>query len=280
MIFDWIENCKQILQTKHFPNTKGYETINMNLQHLVLFKYMEQIEHKTKEEIKLFWLTTDSPLLRELPEDDKEQWVNVEFEKLWSMRNKSIIDFTKQGAKIYNYPIYQEEVDYINSLNCDTWIRQALFLMLGCAKHNRSGLVKFNYATTAWIEKIVSPDKVIRDKIVKIGKVNQKYDLYSITGRISKKGYRSNWLHLNFAKDKGTVCAIVYSPNSLVEYLDLIQEKIDTCPKCGVTFTKSSKAQTNLCKDCYVKYRREKKTMAMKQLREKESQQKSQPEEK
>lgn len=269
MIFDWTDNCKRIIETKHFPNEESYEKSNMTLQHIVLFKYLEEIEHKSKKEIKDFWLLTDSPFLEELPQDDKDEWITVEFEKLWTMRNKNMINFSKSSNKVYDYPIFQEEIDYINSLDCDTWIRKALFLMLGCAKHNKNGLLKFNYTTTAWIEKTISPNHKIRDKVVKLGRVNSQYGLYSFVGRTTKKGLRSNWLKLHFMKKEGTVCQLVYSPNNLKDFLDLIKDKTNICPECGKEFTKSTKAQTNLCEDCYKIHRRQKKTTTMQNLRTK-----------
>ena len=144
MIFDWIKNCQQIIQTKHFPNSDGQEKKSMLQQHLILFRYLEEQEHKTKDEIKQFWLTTDSIYFTTIPDDDNDKWIDIQFDKLWKMRTRNSINFV-DGQMVYNFPIYQEEIDYINNLECSTWLRKALLLLLVCAKHNKTNVLKYNH---------------------------------------------------------------------------------------------------------------------------------------
>lgn len=254
MIFDWIENCKQIIQTKHFPNSDGHEKKTMMLQHIILFKYLEDQEKKTREEVKQFWLTTDSIYLTNIPDDDKDKWIDVQFEKLWKLRTKNAINFV-EGQMVYNFPIYQEEIDYINSLDCSTWLRKALLLLLACAKHNKTGLLKYNNTTTAWIEKMIDPTKKVRDKMLKIGMLNVKYKLFEF----KYYGEYNNRIKLNFIKNKGKEIAIVYSPNFMKEYLNLINDSTITCTKCKKEFVPSPKQQTTLCPECYHNKRKQDK---------------------
>ena len=259
MIFDWIENCKQIIKTKHFPNSDGHEKKTMMLQHIILFKYLEDQEKKTREEVKQFWLTTDSIYLTNIPDDDKDKWIDIQFEKLWKLRTKNAINFV-EGQMVYNFPIYQEEIDYINSLDCSTWLRKALLLLLACAKHNKTGLLKYNNTTTAWIEKMINPNKKVRDKMLKIGMLNVKYKLFEFTNF----GSSTNKIRIRFMKNKGTPVAIVYSPNFMKDVLDLIEEQMITCCLCKKKFIPSKKQQTNLCPDCYIIQRKKDRHKAIK----------------
>ena len=248
MIFDWIENCKQIIQTKHFPNSDGHEKKTMMLQHIILFKYLEDQEKKTREEVKQFWLTTDSIYLTNIPDDDKDKWIDIQFEKLWSMRSRSRLNFIDEKNKIvYNFPIYQEEIDYINSLECSTWLKKALLLLLACGKHNKNGFLKYNFTTTAWIERMINLSYKVRDKMYKIGQINMKYHLFDF----KIYGGRVNYIKMCFARNRGTVVAVVYSPSFMKDYLDLIQENILECSCCHKKFTPSSKQKTSLCPECY-----------------------------
>ena len=262
MIFDWIENCKQIIQTKHFPNSDGQEKKTMMLQHIILFKYLEDQEKKTREEVKQFWLTTDSIYLTNIPDDDKDKWIDIQFEKIWKLRTKNAINFV-EGKMVYNFPIYQEEIDYINSLNCSTWLRKALLLLLACAKHNKTGLLKYNNTTTAWIEKMIDPAKKVENKMLKIGMLNVKYKLFKFTNF----GSSTNKIKINFMKNKGTPIAIVYSPNFMKDFLDLVKPYTIICKKCGKQFEPSPKGQRELCSECYKQQRRINKTQTMRNLR-------------
>lgn len=246
MIFDWIDNCKKIITTKHFPNNDGQEKKSMLQQHLILFRYLEEQDKKSKEEIKNFWLTTDSIYLTTIPEDSKEKWIDIQFNKLWKLRTKNAINFV-EGQMVYNFPIYQEEIDYINSLKCDTWLRKALLLMLVCAKHNKTGILKYNNTTTAWIEEMIDPKYKVRNKMLKIGNVNAKYKLFKFVSF----GSKVNKIKINFMKEKGTEAAIVYSPNYAQEILELIKPYTIKCKKCGKEFEPSPKNKTNLCPECY-----------------------------
>ena len=250
MIFDWIDNCRKIITTKHFPNNDGQEKKSMLQQHLILFRYLEEQDKKSKAEIKNFWLTTDSIYLTTIPEDSKEKWIDIQFNKLWKLRTKNAINFV-EGQMVYNFPIYQEEIDYINSLKCDTWLRKALLLMLVCAKHNKNGILKYNNTTTAWIEEMIDPKYKVRNKMLKIGNVNAKYKLFKFVSF----GSKVNKIKINFMKDKGIEAAIVYSPNYARDILELIQPYTITCEKCGKQFEPSSKNKINLCPECYIKQR-------------------------
>ena len=263
MIFDWIKNCEDIYETKHFPNEDGQEKKTMIFQHITLFKFLEEQKGMTKEEVKAFWLTTDSPILSEIPSDDYEEWVEVEFDKIWQMRLRSGLNFTDENRMVYNFPIYQEEVDYINSLDCDTWSKKALLLLLACGKHNKRGLLRYNYTTTAWIEKMIDPTKKVENKMLKIGMLNVKYKIFKFTNF----GSSTNKIKMNFMKNKGTPIAIVYSPNFMKDFLDLVKPYTITCKKCGKQFEPSPKGQTELCSECYKKQRRINKTQTMRNLR-------------
>ena len=262
MIFDWIENCKQIIQTKHFPNSDGQEKKTMMLQHIILFKYLEDQEKKTREEVKQFWLTTDSIYLTNIPDDDKEKWIDIQFEKLWKLRSKNAINFI-EGQMVYNFPIYREEIDYINSLDCSTWLRKALLLMLACAKHNKTGLLKYNNTTTAWIEKMINPNKKVRDKMLKIGMLNVKYKLFDFVNF----GSSTNKIKIKFMKNKGTPVAVVYSPNFMKDILDLVEEQKQICSQCKKEYVPSVKAKTTLCSDCYKAKRKKDELLALQKWR-------------
>ena len=264
MIFDWIENCKQIIQTKHFPNNDGQEKKSILQQHLILFRYLEEQEKKTREEVKQFWLTTDSIYLTNIPDDDKDKWIDIQFEKLWKLRTKNVINFI-EGQMVYNFPIYQEEIDYINSLDCSTWLRKALLLLLACAKHNKNGLLKYNNTTTAWIEKMIDPTKKVRDKMLKIGMLNVKYKLFEFTNF----GSSTNRIRIKFMKNKGIPVAIVYSPNFMKDVLDLIKEKTVLCPGCKKYFVPTKQSKTRYCPECYKKNRNKYIAEKMKNIRKK-----------
>ena len=251
MIFDWLKNCEDIYNTLHFPNEDAQERKTMLFQHIMFFKYLEENKKMTREEVKCYWLTTDSVYLKNIPDEDSQEWIEIEFSKLWNMRNKNKINFLDTNHMVYNFPIYQQEIDYINSLDCSCWYKKALLLMLGCAKHNKSGLLKYNYTTTAWIERVIDPTKKVRDKMKNIGMLNLKYHLFDFVNF----GSNANYIKMTFMKTKGNIVSVVYSPNAMQECLNLIQEDSKVCGSCGKEFIPSTKSQTDLCPDCYKEYR-------------------------
>ena len=261
MIFDWIENCKQICETRHFPDSDAQEKKTALFQHITLFKYLEDVKHMTRHQVKEFWLSTDSVYLKNIPEDDNDDWTTIEFNKIWNLRKKNTINFEDfSSAKIYNFPIYKEEIDFINSLECSAWYKKALLLLLGCAKHNKTGLLKLNYTTTAWVEKVIDPKHKRRDKMRNLGLLNARYHLFDSMFDFShfKQKSNVNWVKVTYRVESGTLATVVYSPNYMSDVLDFVKEDTVVCPGCGKQFVPSSKGQTNYCDTCYVVYRREK----------------------
>ena len=263
MIFDWIKNCEDIYTSKHFPNSDAQEKKTMIFQHITLFKFLEEQKGMTREQIKEFWLTTDSPILATIPQDGYDDWVEIEFDKIWQMRLRNSVNFTDDNRRIYNFPIYQEEIDYINSLDCDTWSRKALLLLLSCAKHNKKGILKYNYTTTAWIEKMIDPNHKVRNKMMKLGQLNIKYHLFDF----KSYGGKANFIKLTYNKSKGHIAAVVYSPNHMKECLELIQEVKKICPQCGQEFIPSIKNKKIICDNCYHFNKQEKEKQRLKEYR-------------
>lgn len=260
MIFDWVENCKQILQTKHFPNSDAQEKKTMLFQHITLFKYMNDVLNLTRNQIFNFWLSTDSIYLQNIPRDDAKGWAIVEFNKIWILRKKSAINFEDTNSqKIYNFPIYQEELDFINSLDCSWWYKRALLLLLGAAKHNKSGLLKLNYTTTAWVEKTIDPNHKEREKMRKLGLLNARYHLFDSFFTFVQYGKKANanFVKVTYKLDKGEIAGVVYSPNYMKDILDLIPEDTIVCPGCGKKFVPTPKQQTEYCSECYKKIRKQ-----------------------
>ena len=260
MIFDWFENCKQIISTKHFPNADAQEKKTTLFQHLTVFRYMETVLGYTKRQIFEFWLSTDSVFLKNIPNDDSGEWASVEFAKIWMLRKKSSINFEDPtNQKIYNFPIYKEELAFINALDCSWWYKRALLLLLGAAKHNKSGLLKLNYTTTAWIERTIDPNHKERDKMRKLGLLNARYHLFDSFLSFSPSQYYKktnvNFVKITYALKNGEIAAVAYSPNYMKDVLDLIPKDTMVCPGCGKKFVPTPKQQTEYCPECYKKKR-------------------------
>ena len=116
------------------------------------------------------------------------------------------------------------------------------------------------------IQELAKPEtKEIMEKIVLENMAEEKQKNERMNNIMSNMDY-INWL-INFMKNKGTPIAIVYSPNFMKDFLDLVKPYTIICKKCGKQFEPSPKGQRELCSECYKQQRRINKTQTMRNLR-------------
>lgn len=230
-IFDWEENCEKILQTKKYT-TESHQF----MEQAVLFKYLYD-EGKTKDEIYNIWLETESKLLEKSNGDIED--INFIFGKLWSaashwkiVKNNSIV-------------IYQEEIDYINSLEVFGWIKEYLLALLCIYKYYGKKWCKYDSKIKAFCFSVTSVKREREEHKSKLKECFDKYAPYSISIIDTTLSYK-----LNFVVTEGHVVMEIPNPRYVPTVIKLIKNQ-KICEACGQPFEYTSQTIKNrLCPAC------------------------------
>lgn len=174
MLIDYNKSIEQVLTTGTYPHK--YKIFS---EQMAVFQYLYTEQKKTKEQIYEFWKTTDTPITNSYRETREEDDLKAMFNFIWNlaMSRNSLYTTHYREAKIW-----QEELDYINSLPIAQWYRKYLVCLLALAKTFPSQ--PFPY-TTLTIESVILKkcglQKEMKDtKRQKMANWNNELHLYDI----------------------------------------------------------------------------------------------------
>lgn len=237
-IFDWEENCRKIIQTKRYTTNS-----HQFREQAVLFRYLHNLG-KTKDEIFDFWKTTDSKLLQQANNDEED--INYIFGKLWSASS-----YWKMTSN-YSIKIYQQEIDYINSLPVYLWLKQYLLALLCIYKFYGKKWCKYDSKIKAFCFSVTSAKREREEHKEKIKNCLEKYHPYELSLIDTTVSFKINFL----CKDiKATPIKEILNPRYIEEIIPLIKNE-RKCEQCGEVFTYSSQTlSATLCESCRRKQR-------------------------
>lgn len=230
-IFNWIKNSENIL------TGKGYTTYrNQNMEQIALFSYLLK-EGYTKEEIYEIWVDSSSLSVIKT-EGDEEQRMMI-FNYLFTKAQKFVIPSTN------SINIYQEEIDFINSMLVFKWIKEYILVLLCIYKFYNTEYCIFNNKLRRFCFSMTSQRREWSSSGEKLSDCVTRYHPYSI---ISKK--ENLYLKMNFCRQEGKLIKTLSSPEEATQLYYLIKcEK--KCKDCGRIFNYSSYTiNSEVCAEC------------------------------
>lgn len=258
-------NSKRLLSTHTFQTKKWH-----NEELVWLVKYLTALK-KTEAEIFETW--------KYFYQKDKPNYEEYDYKMIFG----SFLKNSKKSKQIkYNRPyIYQEEIDYINSLPVPLWIRQYIFIIL---LHSRTvGQEEFLFFQINEYKHFLS----IKNTNVSLlqYQISKWLLQYGFAEKIEIKEHYdimpdSDYGGVEYDVDCIDVKFLIHSPvkhcvdkikfETILDALDNIDNYIVNemvCPVCGKTFQIKTKQKVYICEDCYKKRRRQNKTIAMQKAR-------------
>lgn len=257
--------------TKHIPT---------ELKLLAIY-YRDILELKPKERLEKMYLFCQ----KHIPDFNKAKYfkiVNRAYKQSLKTENKLIT--------INSIPIYEDEVNYINSLNLSIDHKKVLFALLVYKKLCRSvynirhsedtekkeyNMIFFNggnktYNNIKNISKISSKYKLNDDIIYDLSQYElERTDdntVYLVT--IMNKGLIL-LNYIDYIKETGNIAVEVKNFNNIGWYLDYYNhaDKMKLCKYCNQPFKKSSNRQEFCSNECFDMHRKSYKTNKQKEYR-------------
>ena len=266
-------NSERMLKTGEFQ-TEYFHNDEMTW----LISYLRNVKKLDEKDIFVKWVPFYLKNENVTPEYARDQ-----FKSFWASSYKYIMK-----DKNPEIVMWQEEIDYINSLPIAQWIRQYMFILI---LHVRTtGNELYDYLPLGDYRKFLSTTnehvsemkdtlmKVLRQydfvKDVEIEEhhdILEKFDEYGNPCDVEYDVIIKN----NRLQIKSPICKyggeIGYRYKTILDGLKDLQEIKDTCvcSECGKEFIYNNKTQRTICDECWKKKEKERKRLVAKNIRDK-----------
>lgn len=235
-IFDWEENCKQILNGLGYT-TKSHQTY----EQIMLFRYLID-KGFSKDQIESLWVKTNSLIVQKTEGDIQER--NRWFGRILEAVSKKKIE---AGNTI---KIYKEEIDFINGIIVSKWIKQYILAMLCVYKYCGKEWCKYDNKIKRFCYSITDTKKERESNSLMLSRVIGKYNLYEINQCFNTVSFK-----MNIKTDNKKLLLSLSNPREIEKILPFIKnEKV--CAECGEVFEYNNhNSHLNICPKCYKRYR-------------------------
>ena len=268
-------NSERMLKTGEFQ-TECFHNDEMTW----LISYLRNVKKMDKKQIFAKWVhfyVKNENITPELAADH--------FKSFW---NSSFVYSIRKNSSWPEPYIWQEEIDYINSIPVAKWLREYMYIIL---LHTRAtGNELYDYLPLGDYRKFLSTTnknpsemketimKVLRQfNFIEDVEVEEHHDMLEIfdeSGNPCGIEYDVT-IKNNRLKIKSPICKyggeIGYNYKTILDGLKDIQEIKDTCicSECGREFVFNNKTQRIICDECWKKKEKERKRLVAKNIRDK-----------
>lgn len=258
MIVDWYNNCKKIHRSK-LINLSGQDKRHKIKQEIVYLAFLRDHLHFNNQRIFKEWKKIKNGVAALFATDTEQQL--IEFYHLYKKSSSEKYTKLNYSRPLDPINIYEEEINFLNSLEVPLWVKQYWLSLLfyykfACQSSHRVQISSSlnNWAInncTAIIDERYS-DK--QDLIAKY-KIKIKKPIINYLPKTSQEHY--NCYEMSFLQNNGRVLGKYKNINQINDAIKLLKETLYICPKCGCKFIKSSRSKTDLCPECYKTKRKE-----------------------
>ena len=264
---DKTDNCERMLKTGQYQTDTMKDKEDWWFIKYLKIKYKKKglSEQELKKTIKAIWAPIFNTRFAKEEEQEYIFYVNRRFEDIYNS-NKNIV----LTPAYHSIIIYQNELDYINSLPAPKWFREFVFIFLGHCKTTKKFIWDFApisiYAPYLSL-KVRDKDIIGCSTYSKLNSFGLWKDLSSIV--VVEDNVHGNTEELWNSKfefqfpvpEFGPVAIKFDRQIDLLRNLDLITNKY-RCKICGEEFEINNRTQRLICDKCYKKQRNKNKHRA------------------
>lgn len=256
MIVDWFRNCKKIEETHLLSDEDPSDNKIRFRQEIVYVNYLLHVKNFTEQEAFDDWCAIQNGVAS-LFKDDKEQ-LNIEFRRILNKGQKNKYTKLNYKAELKPITIYQQEVDFLNSLNVPVWIKQYWGCLLFYYKFERQNVKRVEKSPTlnAWCIRHTEYKRKNYggncQDIIARHKMNLSQEVIQDFVKLGRDTYPS--YVPAFKQKKGKVYKKYSVIDEIDDFLLSIVPNTKVCANCGKTFVVSSKSKRKLCDECYKEY--------------------------
>ena len=261
MIVDWARNGAEVYQTKRLTLNDFSDNKTSLRQEIMYIKYLHEALHLDKENCRKEWEQLANGSAMKNWDDPEGQRLFFSF--LWSRATSEQYNKFQCTSRLQPVIFYQEELDYLNSLEAPMWVKQYWCAMLIYYKFQKQNLpdeypfVQRTWLVSLWALSLTSSKEKrysnLQDVIAQ-WQMRQSLPVMQYDIRDTINLYRPA-----FICDDGTVVAQIDNIDEVQSVTNLILDQIH-CINCGTWFTRNFHCRRKLCPKCYNEIRREYKT--------------------
>lgn len=261
MIIDWYTHCMGLMASRHLSREDPSDNKCFFRQEVVFIRFL--VGHGCPiDEARDIWLSIDNGTA-ELWRDDPEQ-LAIEFGTVFQRAMSRPYAFVDRCQPLQAVSIYQAEVDAIEAIRADGWVRKFLMGLLVFYKFSAEAGIKAEYSPSLvnWLTRKVlkgvnhwskwySGSREMIMKAVRAAKPmplrfvpvqrGDRYSSYSVPGLLSNDG--------------NVVCTIP-DLNHIDDALALVGNDYGICSECGKRFEIGTNTKRTVCPECYKVRRR------------------------
>lgn len=258
MIINWKKHCEKVRETR-LLSTKDVSDKKKTYEQEVMFvKYLLFIG-KDKTACFAEWSRIKNGIAHEFKKDIEQQLIQFRYIYNAALRTSDELLM----ANLEPVVIYQEEVDYLNSLNAPSWMKQYWAIMLVNYKFQKQLFpkVKYNATLRAWaFRQIKGIQQRYSNHAESIRKQEEAIGTKIINSYVYNDRKARIYYNMSCCQESGTPALELKDIDEAKKILTLISKNSKVCSVCGKHFTINSKTKRDLCDNCYKKYRRTYKT--------------------
>ena len=275
MIFNWEANCERILNTHEYSMRDKWEKKMCARQQIVLMRYLTD-KGWPKEDIRKLWDQIPNPTLDQCAFEDKD----IVFNKIFLLSTRCGLVKSTKRSKIF---FYQDEIDYLNNLDCPRWLR-IYFAGLTTLWKSRFPKVRLTQYINNYI--MTYTGKTTYENCEEpILATNRRLDFFRIKylqcTDTPHAGLPTRSRYFKYIRvmpevftpiedtKKGTPILVIDSMEDFGQVVELISERQKKCSQCDKPYDCSEHKKNTLCPECQKKNRRAYKTAYMAKTRAK-----------
>lgn len=242
-IFDWDRNSQRILETNKYTTYHKQDR-----EGIALIQYLSNQKKYNKEDIYSVWKDISGSKIEFLDDSEKR--------KIFDRFFKTSLTWKFKKGK--SFAIYQEELDYLNSLIIPMWAKEYLLALLCVYKYYNDKWCVYTKDIKCFCHSRTKEGRSRPERELYLHNLFTRYNLYDLSMLyINNKEVLS--IKVNYAKGEGKVIAVLETPNEVSTLFKMLKcEK--KCKICGGIFSYTVRSFTQeLCPICYKKERNRKK---------------------
>lgn len=274
MIIDWYTHCMGLMASRHLSREDPSDNKCFFRQEVVFIRFL--VGHGCPiDEARDIWLSIDNGTA-ELWRDDPEQ-LAIEFGTVFQRAMSRPYAFVDRCQPLQAVSIYQAEVDAIEAIKADGWVRKFLMGLLVFYKFSAEAGIKAEYSPSLvnWLTRKVLKGvrhwskwySGSRDMIMKAVRATKPMPLRFVP--VQRGDRYSSYSIPGLLSNDGKVVCTIPDLGHIDDALALVGNDYGVCSECGERFEIGTNIKRTICEKCYQKKRRLYKTIKQKEYREK-----------
>lgn len=266
MIIDWQTQCEKIFSTNKLDRDDPSDNKIYFKQEIAYVRFLISRGY-TYDECFQRWKDLVNGVAAQFA-GDRDQ-LEAQFRRTYDKARSRAYAFVDRDHKINPINLYAHEIQKINSLHCEKWVKEYIMILLVYYKLVKQKKEAVEYSTTFVNWALRQSEfkeggykfRSYRDARKSIAQVLQtsKPRVVKFTP-IKNRGKYSTYSMPNITNGESQVVKTINGLFEVKNAFELLRDDYMICSCCGTRFRVYPKTKRTMCESCYTKFRRQYKT--------------------